>query len=227
MTSSSVARSKLRLVTSDPAPPSRAALETTEGDDFELLAAVRGGDPASARSLYQRLQPVVSRTASKLLGFSDRDLDDVVQTTMIEIITSIGRFRGESSLASWASTIAAHVVFKHIRRRGTERRIFGDAAVEFLSSAASVSGDPARLARLRQSVAAVGECLRQIDPLKTWTFLLHDVCGYDLREVAEITEVSIAAAQTRLVRGRREVHERIAKRPDLAQALEELEGEHT
>ena len=53
--------------------------------------------------------------------------------------------------------------------------------------------------------------------------MLHDVHGYDLREVAEITGATRAATQSRLVRGRKELHERIAADPDLAAVLADLE----
>jgi RNA polymerase sigma-70 factor (ECF subfamily) len=67
--------------------------------------------------------------------------------------------------------------------------------------------------------------LDALDENKSWTVLLHDVCGYDLQEIAEITGATVAAAQTRLVRGRRDLHERIAADPALAGALEKLRGD--
>jgi RNA polymerase sigma-70 factor (ECF subfamily) len=139
-------------------------------------------------------------------------------------VSTIGRYRGDCSLDSWTSTLTAHVVYKHIRRRKTERRIFGVLDPDFLAETRS-SSKTVRDAMLRNVMGRVRAHLAEIDESKAWTFLLHDVCGYDLREIAEITGVSVAAAQTRLVRGRREVHERIASDPELANLLESVEGE--
>ena len=124
---------------------------------------------------------------------------------------------------SWTSAVAAHMVYKHIRRRKTERRLFGALDADLLSATRS-SSRTGREVMLREIIARVLVHLDAIEESKAWTFVLHDVCGYDLREIAKITGVSASAAQTRLVRGRREVHERIATDRELTGLLETMGG---
>jgi DNA-directed RNA polymerase specialized sigma24 family protein len=44
---------------------------------------------------------------------------------------------------------------------------------------------------------------------KATAVLLYDVFGHDLAEVAVLTGATVAAAQSRLVRGRKELHDRL------------------
>jgi RNA polymerase sigma-70 factor (ECF subfamily) len=114
-------------------------------------------------------------------------------------------------------------VYKHIRRRQTERRLFAGLTSEDDLPVASVH-KTGREVMARSAVARVVQHLHLLDENRAWTFVLHDVLGYDLREIAQITSTSVSAAQTRLVRGRRELHERIAGDPELVNVLEEMEG---
>jgi RNA polymerase sigma-70 factor, ECF subfamily len=202
---------KLRLVKSEVG-------ETEPLDDARLVAAVRSGSSSMAGAFYDRTRPTVERTVARLLGSHDSDADDLVQIAMIELLHSLDRFRGECSLDTWSSTISANVVYKHIRRRSLERTIFShDLPPE--EAPRSTHQQPV----LRGMVDRVMQHLGQMVHDRAWTFLLHDVHGYSLDEVATITGASVAAAQSRLVRGRRELHERIARDPDLAGGLDALE----
>jgi RNA polymerase sigma-70 factor (ECF subfamily) len=224
MSSNPVPAARLRLVPSGPAsarPPEPSAPAL---DDSELLSALRRGDSAAATALHDRVRPQIDRTIFRLLGRGDVDHGDLAQLAMIELVYTIERYRGDCSLDSWTSTITAHVVYKHLRRRKLERRIFAglDPEQTGMLRSRSFTG---RQAAARSSMERIRGHLEAIEEAKAWTFVLHDVCGYDLRETAQITGVSVAAAQTRLVRGRREIHERIANDPELAHALESGEGE--
>jgi RNA polymerase sigma-70 factor, ECF subfamily len=220
----SSARTKPKLWLVPGSGPKSSVAATPALDDSELLAALRQGDPGAATALHDRVRPQADRTIRRLLGPRDFDHEDIAQQAMIELVSTIDRYRGDCSLDSWTSTITAHVVYKHIRRRKTERRIFGALDADLLAETRS-SSRTGREAIVRNVMTRVRDLLDEIDESKAWTFVLHDVCGYDLREIARITGVSVAAAQTRLVRGRREVHERIASDPELANLLESMEGE--
>ena len=193
-------------------------------DDAELLAALRDQRPGSGAALHDRTRRIVDTTIRRLLGHGDVDCDDIAQIAMIELVTTIGRYRGDCSLDWWTSTLTARVIYKHLRRRKTERRIFASFDADLLATARSDSGT-SRDAILRSVVCRILAHLESIDGTKAWTFLLHDVCGYDLHEIAEIMGASVTATQTRLVRGRREVHARIEVDPELANRLESFGGD--
>jgi RNA polymerase sigma-70 factor (ECF subfamily) len=192
-------------------------------DDEALVAAVKAGDDSIASALCARVWPAVSRTIGRLLGSRDADRDDVGQLALIELVTTIGRYRGDCSLDAWAQTIAAHVVFKHIRRRRLERRIFTDLLTDEAATVPTPVREDSRPG-LRELLARVATHLGAMNADRAWAFVMHDLYGYDLREIAEMTESSVSAAQSRLVRGRRELHERVAGDPALVDLLGEMGG---
>ncbi|HMR76180.1 MAG TPA: sigma factor-like helix-turn-helix DNA-binding protein, partial [Polyangiaceae bacterium] len=51
--------------------------------------------------------------------------------------------------------------------------------------------------------------LSQMSPGRAEALLLHDVLGHDLAEIAAMTDTTVAAAQSRLVRGRHELRKRM------------------
>jgi RNA polymerase sigma-70 factor, ECF subfamily len=192
--------------------PLRVA-RTPSLDDTELLSALRTGLHTAATALHDRARPVIERVLSRLLGRGDRDREDLAQKALIELVYTIERFRGDCSLDTWISTLTAHVVYKEIRKRKSERRLFDTFGQDIeRAGPLDLAGDTDK----RSTLSRIKNHLATMDENKAWTFALHDICGYDLREVAKITDVSVAAAQTRLVRGRKELYEKCAGDSELA-----------
>ena len=189
-------------------------------NDDEILAGVRRGDAGLAEDFYWRVKPTVDRTVRRLLGRLDCDGDDLVQMALIQLIESVTGYRGECPLDAWVSAVSANVVYKHIRRRRLERTIFAAALEGDEEIAVSPKLSSVEAAQLREALRQIADHLTTMRPDRAWAFLLHDVCGYSLDEVAHICDVSVVAAQSRLVRGRRDVHDRIAADPRLAEILD-------
>ncbi len=201
------------------AEASRAERRPRRSDD-EILAGLRRGDLEVAEDFYWRVKPVVDRTVRRLMGRMDSDGEDLIQIALIQLIESVAHYRGECALDAWVSTVSAHVVYKHIRRRRLERTIFAAALDDDEEIAVSPRSSSVDAMSLRRALGQVAEHLCTMREERSWAFLLHDVCGYSLDEVAHICGISVVAAQSRLVRGRREIHDRIAADPRLAEILD-------
>jgi RNA polymerase sigma factor (sigma-70 family) len=204
-----------RVIQGGSAPDDSAQATLSE---LQIVGAVRDGNAAAAALFHDRMRPIVDRTLGRLIGGRDPDYDDLAQQSLIELVLSVDRFRGECPLDAWASIIVARVAYKLIRRRRSERKLF---ALDRSELPEVVDRAAAGAMVMRSALRRIEKHLRMLDTGKAWTFVLHDVHGYDLDEVSAITGVSRSAAQSRLVRGRRALHERIAKDPELAGLLKE------
>jgi RNA polymerase sigma-70 factor, ECF subfamily len=78
------------------------------------------------------------------------------------------------------------------------------------SEAYAARGDAEREAAVRSDLQLVRATLVDMKPQYAETVFLHDVLGHELAEIALMMRVSVAAAQSRLVRGRKELHRRLA-----------------
>lgn len=187
--------------------------------DLLLLEQVRAGKTAAAGAFHDRVRPIVERVVGRLLGSGDPDRDDLTQQALIELVLSVDRFRGDCPLDAWVAVIAARTVYKHIRRRRVERRLFLLGSTESLELPDHAAG-PVTLHR--SSLRRIERHLKEMNRSRAWTFLLHDVHGFTLKEIGDITHSSSAAVQSRLVRGRKELHDRIRADAELVSVLEEL-----
>ena len=189
-------------------------------NDDDLISRIRSSDPQVASALCDRLWPQVERTIRRLIGRTDSDRDDLAQIAIIELVNTISRYRGECSLDRWAQAVTAHIVFKHLRRRNLERRLFSEL---LLDSPYASSVHLEKASASRELLARVAGHMNTLPEKQAWAFVLHDILGYDLHEIGEMTGVTVAAAQSRLSRGRRELHAAIATDTELSELIS-LEG---
>jgi RNA polymerase sigma factor (sigma-70 family) len=187
--------------------------------DLQLAAEFAAGRVDAAAALYSRIKPVVTRTVHRLLGASDQEKEDVVHLVFIEVFKTIESFRGLGPLDAWVGVVSSRVVYEHIRHRQFRRKFVQFSALEAIRATSHVTG---RHLAFRDALRRIERHLAKVDANRSFTFLLHDVYGYDIREVAHMTGVGVHAARTRLVRGRREIRKRAHSDPELASLADDL-----
>jgi RNA polymerase sigma-70 factor (ECF subfamily) len=182
-----------------------------------LARKKRGRRDAAVRDTLKSVRSTVDTVVRRLVGSTDPEYEDLVQSSLVNVLATFdgGKFRGDCPPRGWAAVIARNVAVDAIRARARERRVIahdGDAVADERGHADGLG--PERLTDLRETLDRVNLALSGLGPKKARVVYLHDVLGYQLEEVATMLGTSVAAAQSRLVRGRREIIETIGPESD-------------
>lgn len=188
-----------------PSAPRSPTAAVSRPSDVEILAALQRGAEWAADQLYDRTHAHIERTLRRLLRYHRGEQDDLMQASFERMLRFLSdrTLAGTCNLPAWASAVAANVALDHLRKRARERKLFDPEGA--LEAARSPEAGPERSADARAAAARLHALLGRMKPKYAETVVLHDVLGHDLAEIAEMTGASVAAAQSRLVRGRKDL----------------------
>jgi RNA polymerase sigma-70 factor (ECF subfamily) len=188
-------------------------------DSDELLVEGFGGGDRrlAAERIYDTLIGIVDSTLYRILGAGGHDHDDLVQSAFEQIIRSLVRrqFGRACSLSFWARRVTTHVALSTLRSRVRERALIdrGQDGLDMPSS--RPDDDVERTVGTREELERLRLHLGRIPPENAEALIQHHVLGYGFAEVAKMSGVSVPAAQSRVLRGRRELRRRAAVDPTL------------
>jgi RNA polymerase sigma-70 factor (ECF subfamily) len=189
--------------------------EVQDFSDQQIIEGLVAGQAWAADAFYERVSGVVERTLRRIIQSPEADREDLQQVTLERVVQSLvdRRFSGACSLTTWASAIAGHVGIDALRSRVRERNLFrNDADAE---GQAQIKIEGATLEGRLEARSDIEQIQRLLGSMKSEhakTLVLHDALGHELSEIAVIMGVSVAAAQSRLVRGRKELLRRAKAR---------------
>lgn len=94
-----------------------------EGDvtDEALLARFASGDRDALGVLFDRHHRATYRFLARLTGATAADLDDLVQSTFVEVARAASRFDGRASVRTWLFGVGLNMA-RHYRRGNARRR---------------------------------------------------------------------------------------------------------
>jgi len=157
--------------------------------DELVVARARKGDAAALEALYRAFEGPVYTLARRLTG-TRHDAEDVLQETFLELVRSVGRFRGDGSFAGWVRKVAASKALQRLRKqasRPAEAALSEELAddVEAVTAAERVD--------LRAAVEGLSPTARSV----LW---LHDVEGYSHEEIAAMVGKTPSFSKSQLAR---------------------------
>jgi RNA polymerase sigma-70 factor, ECF subfamily len=166
--------------------------------DLELAARCRAGDADAFEELYRQHARRLYSLVVRMIGSTD-DAEDLLQEVFLQVHRKLPGFRGESTLGTWLYRLTMNHCLDHLRGRQAKM----NRATESLDE--DGANEPAARAPVVPAAISRMELERAIDLLPAGSkaaFLLHDVEGFEHREIAEILGVSEGTSKSQVHKAR-------------------------
>jgi len=187
-------------------------------EDVLLVDRCLTGEPAATRELFRRHRNRVHASLFRVLG-GNRDMDDLLQESFLQVFQSLRGWRAEASLATWIDRVAVRCAYRYLSQRG--RRVVTDPLDDEPAALAVTDTEPgARRQLARDGVRRLYAVLDELTPAARLAFTLHELDGRSLAETAELVGSSVAATKLRVWRARKRIEAAAAADPVLSQFLE-------
>lgn len=163
-------------------------------DDVELLRRACDGDMDALTTLIERTEGRLRAVLGRLLD-DPRDAEEALQDTFVQAWRGCGGFRGGSTVPTWLHRIAVNTAL--MRTRG-KRLPTAPLDAEMVEDGACVH-ESAERGELSRFLAGR---LRALDPEQRVPLVLRDLAGLSNQEIAEVLDISLPAAKSRVHRAR-------------------------
>lgn len=172
------------------------------------------GDTGAQRELYHREKRRVHAVLYRLLG-SNSHMEDLVQESFFQIFRSLRTFRGQASLGTWIDRCTVRVGYTYLSSMKLRPVPIGHLEPESRAPSAEST------LRAREATRRFYQALDRIKAKQRVAFVLHEIEGRSMQDVATLMEATVVATKVRVWRARRALEERARKDPWLSDFLEE------
>jgi RNA polymerase sigma-70 factor (ECF subfamily) len=191
------------------APP----VSSAAGDklsEAEAIRRARDGDRAVFEYLYQLHSRRVYAVCLRMVG-NTTEAEDLTQEAFLLLLRKIHTFRGESAFSTWLHRLAVNLVLMRLRKKSpTIVSIEANADPDDETASPSMDiGAPDLL--LEGSIDRINleRCIERLPVGYRTIFVLHDIQGYEHREIAEILGRSVGDSKSQLHKARMRLREQL------------------
>ena len=192
--------------------------------DAKLVQRFAKGDPTAFDEIVARHRGRIYGLTLNLLH-NPADAEEITQDTFIRAWRGLGRFRGESSLATWlhriALTLARNRYWYFFRRRrhcwvSLDQPLREDSVASLADLVAAPEADPAQEAATSEFNRLVAVSMARLDRKHREILAMRNLLDLSYEEIARTLGINIGTVKSRIARARENL------RSLLAESLPEL-----
>jgi RNA polymerase sigma-70 factor (ECF subfamily) len=184
-------------------PTSGKPIASETPSEAEAIQRAQNGDEAMFEYLYRLHSPRVYAICLRMV----RDVaqaEDLTQEAFLLLFRKIHTFRGESAFPTWLYRLAVNLVLMHLRKRSLPT-VSIDATSDPHDETSWLGidvGAPDLLIEGALDRINLERCMERLPVGYRTMFVLHDVQGYEHREIAEMRGRSVGDSKSQLHKAR-------------------------
>jgi RNA polymerase sigma-70 factor (ECF subfamily) len=187
-------------------------------NDAEVARGLIAGDARMEAEAWNRLAPMVYRFLRRAVG-PVPEIEDLTQEVFLRLYANVGKLETPSALRSFVFSIAVRVLREELRNRKLRRwMLFTDTGT--LPESEGSPLDP----EARQALRRFYQVLDRMGSLERTLFVLRQVEGMGLVEMAETLDMSLATVKRHLARTTEHLERVVARDPALSAYAGRSEG---
>lgn len=174
--------------------------------DQDLIAGIQRRDKQVIQQLVSRYHKQVIKTAYYFLKSMD-DAEDLAQEVCIEILESVGKFKGDSSFSTWIYRITVNKSLNFIRKHKRNQLMEN---IENLFRK-SISGNQPEMAEPavndtgiedNERAALIHEAIHRLPENQKTAFILSKYDELSYKQIADVMNISLASVESLLQRAK-------------------------
>jgi len=178
---------------------------SNQNGEFELVQAAQNGDQNALRELVKKYEETVYGFSFKVCRNED-DAEDTLQDAFLNILKSLKSFNFKSSFSTWIYRIVANSCMMKFRKEKRERwESFEelDRPEDRIQDSYTRWPDTPVQEMLNTELKEImDKAITDLPPMYRLAFVLKDLEGLKVEQVAEALEISVPAAKQRIRRAR-------------------------
>lgn len=183
----------------------------------ELIEKAKRGDPLAFESLYNTHKRRVYSLCLRMTGNTE-DAEELTQEAFLQLFRKIESFRGDAAFSTWLHRLTVNLVLMRFRKKGLITTSLDEPISSENDSGASreigvqdemLNGTVDRLV-LENAIQSLPAGYRMV-------FYLHDVEGYEHKEIAGIMGCSVGNCKSQLHKARMKLRQTLVRRTSAVQ----------
>jgi RNA polymerase sigma-70 factor, ECF subfamily len=179
----------------------------TRDEEICLATLAVGGD----RNAQRRVVMMILSRVRSIIAYIVNDTawaEDLTQSVMIKILSSLKDYRGESSLEFWSNRIAIRMAMKAIRTKRRRKQL-----LFFLPEPESPFAEVQGAATAGELREHINQIVSKLSEKQQTAIRLRYVHEYNIKEIAEMTDVPENTVRDRLRVGKKRLRTLLDKNP--------------